>query len=83
MEYIFPEVIRSVNSIIILIIVGIIIKQIIPAQSWIMLVLSASVMGFSGIIISLFTIIDKKTRKAIVKKVIQIFSSKSRIKGEY
>lgn len=79
----FPEVIRSVNSIIILIIVGIIIKQIIPAQSWIMLMLSASVMGFSGIIISLFTIIDKKTRKAIVKKVIQIFSSKSRIKGEY
>ena len=48
-----------------------------------MLVLSASVMGFSGIIISLFTIIDKKTRKVIVKKVIQIFSSKSRIKGEY
>ena len=43
----------------------------------------ADVFNPDGSIKSTAFIHDKKTRKAIVKKVIQIFSSKSRIKGEY
>lgn len=58
----FPEVISSVISVIVLTMVGIIIKQFVVVNSWIMLIIAAGITGVLGLIINMYIVLNKEER---------------------
>ena len=63
----FPEVLSSVTSVIILVLVGTTIKQFIIVNSWIMLIIAAGITAILGLIINMFIVLNKEERNFLLK----------------
>ena len=63
----FPEVISSVISVIVLTMVGIIIKQFVVVNSWIMLIIAAGITAILGLIINMFIVLSREERNFLLK----------------
>lgn len=61
----FPNILRSILAVVTLSIISYIIKQIIPAYSWITLIISGSIAGVLGLIINFLLFLKKDDREII------------------
>ena len=63
----FPDVLSSVTSVIILVLVGTTIKQFIIVNSWIMLIIAAGITAILGLIINMFIVLSREERNFLLK----------------
>ena len=65
----FPDIIKSVISVIILSILFYVIKIIMPVNSWFNLIISGTVAGILGFVLNIFLFLNKEDRE-IIKNII-------------
>ena len=63
----FPEVLSSVTSVIVLVLVGTTIKQVVTVNSWIMLIIAAGITAILGLIINMFIVLSREERNFLLK----------------
>ena len=75
----FPEVIRSVVSVVILTIVGYFVKSFFVIDSWTMLVLASGITGVIGLIINMIIVLNKEERKYLLNIVLSRFKKRETV----
>lgn len=78
----FPEVLASIKSVIILSLVGYLVKQIVIADSWIMLIISVAITSSIGLITNMFIVLNREERKYLIGLLINRFKRKTGINLE-
>ena len=79
----FPDIIKSVISVIILSILFYVIKIIMPVNSWFNLIISGTVAGILGFVLNIFLFLNKEDRE-IIKNIIlkrYLYYKKEQLKG--
>lgn len=70
--YFYPLILKNIIAIAITITAGLIIKQLLGASSWILLIINAAVIGVVGLVVYFIIVLSRSERKMIIAKLKQM-----------